>query len=691
MFNCGLLIAQQLQIDSLVMVLDKQLPDTQKIDVYNNLSYNYSFIDVNKGVEYGLLARDLAKKINDSTRFGSALVNLGVNFHAMDNKDSAVVLYESALQYFRSTNARKGQIDALNNLANIYDDFGQASKALTYYNSALDVARELSLPEKESMCLLNIGVFHHRRREYDKALSYYNRSMDIDEAIGNYAALSTTYNNIALVYKTQGDLPNRIVYLMKGADLARQQGNTSSLALNLLNLAIAYRDMGQERQAMLNIELARQNYLQSGNWEGYRKASYAQALIYFKFDHYEDAHIIIGDLKADSLSGKNMWLDYDILDLESDIYAAMGDYRSALKMADAADKLEDSLYDISKIDIIKQLELDREQAENQTLLLQSKLDDEQLEVQRERISRQRSIIALSFLLIVVVSIAFFIVWRGRRQRSQLIEDLSHKNVEIERLNGELFEKLNELENAFDRLEKTKQQLVNSEKAAALGVLAAGVGHEINNPLNFIQKGWELISNKLGAQIIKNFGVEHDLLIIEEGIKRIDSITTSLAAIVDTSEDTKKFVDLYSIVLNCVNAVRVYQRVNQSIVINSNSEVIEVFGNEGQLHQVLFGVLKNAVEASNANSKVAVTLENDADFVKVIIKDAGSGMEKNVLLKAIDPFFTTKSHQGGVGLGLYISQEVVKNHGGRITIDSEVDVGTSVTIKLPKAEKAIVEV
>lgn len=243
--------------------------------------------------------------------------------------------------------------------------------------------------------------------------------------------------------------------------------------------------------------------------------------------------------------------------------------------------------------------------------------------------------------------------------------------------GKLFYRQEEQRLIVDSIDITEQVeaeklLRQSEKLALIGELSAGVVHEIKNPLTSIKGFLQLM--KAGTIKTNDY-----ISILNTEVERIEQIANDLLGFAKPKEDMKE-LDMNNIVKDVVFLLKP-QAKNKNINLRCNSlnDSAIVFGDKTQLKQVLVNLVKNAIEASADNQKVEIDCFRDKGKVIVQVKDNGCGIPKEYLDKVGESFFTTK--EKGTGLGLMVTQKIITNHKGNISIQSEVDKGTIFTIEL----------
>ncbi len=291
-----------------------------------------------------------------------------------------------------------------------------------------------------------------------------------------------------------------------------------------------------------------------------------------------------------------------------------------------------------------------------------------------------------------------------KERTQKLEE---NNLTLQKTNREL-------KKAYRKLEDAQAQLLQSEKMAGIGQLAAGIAHEINNPIGFIssnlttfneyiqditrliQKYEELGPNNFEKirrevedlkrevdigfilQDIKNLAGES-----LEGTERVKKIVTDLKDFSHVDESELKYADINKGLESALNIIR-NEIKYKAEVIKEYGELPEVLCYPMQLNQVFMNILLNAVQAieKKGEIKISTNYNNKGNYAEVRIKDTGSGISEENIKKIFNPFFTTKDVGKGTGLGLSISYGIIKKHKGKIDINSEPGWGSEFIITLP---------
>ncbi|HIE05878.1 MAG TPA: PAS domain-containing protein [bacterium (Candidatus Stahlbacteria)] len=235
----------------------------------------------------------------------------------------------------------------------------------------------------------------------------------------------------------------------------------------------------------------------------------------------------------------------------------------------------------------------------------------------------------------------------------------------------------------------REQLVQSEKLAVLGQLAAGVAHEINNPINGIITYVHLLRKRLDKKNIDLDKWKDDLMLVERETQRIGRLVKNLLNFSRKSEPDLRPLKIDRLVEDTLPLLS-----DQFLIKHINikkeicDEIPEILGDFNQLQQVLLNLIVNSIQAVDEGGTIIIRVmaegrKGSECFVRLEIEDDGVGIPREEIDTIFDPFYTTKSAKdGGIGLGLSIVQQIVKTHHGRISINSEVGKGTNFSIVFP---------
>ncbi|MEM6815777.1 MAG: ATP-binding protein [Bacteroidota bacterium] len=282
--------------------------------------------------------------------------------------------------------------------------------------------------------------------------------------------------------------------------------------------------------------------------------------------------------------------------------------------------------------------------------------EQELELEKKQFENR---IYAFFLLVTVPLIIILLVLLQKNQRAH--RELVSFNKELQRM---------------------QKLLIASEKMASLGLMAMGIAHEINNPLNFIKNGVDALGLRISEELPEKKREFQPLFnIVQEGVKRSTNIVKSLSHFGRKSPGMNEECKLKEIIENCLLILH-NQIKDKAQILTTFMDDGVVIGNEGRLHQAMMNMLANAVQAIEKKGTINIIITRNGDQIEVTIEDDGVGIPEENLSKISDPFFTTKPSGKGTGLGLFITYSIIEEHHGQIDVISNPGKGTIFTIVLP---------
>jgi signal transduction histidine kinase len=269
----------------------------------------------------------------------------------------------------------------------------------------------------------------------------------------------------------------------------------------------------------------------------------------------------------------------------------------------------------------------------------------------------------------------------------------------------------ELRQALDDLHAAQAQMIHTEKIASVGRLAAGVAHEINNPLNFIANSLGPLEATLKdiRTVVKSQAGDLDaptrekqareldgsledldelMRLLKNGVHRTQEIVRGLRDFARKDEgEPRRDADLRDLCDQTVALLR-HELEGRVEVIRDFDADSRVSCFPGAMGQLLMNLIANAAQAIPGRGTITISSRRSPDGLQLTVRDSGTGIPPDVLSKIFDPFFTTKEVGKGSGLGLSIAHGIVERHGGRLTVESQVGLGTAFHIWLPSAREAL---
>ena len=276
-------------------------------------------------------------------------------------------------------------------------------------------------------------------------------------------------------------------------------------------------------------------------------------------------------------------------------------------------------------------------------------------------------------------------------------DYLMKPIELEHL-------FNKIIQAYDKIQRLdaeqkeaqyrkqmEQQMIVTERLASLGTLAAGVAHEINNPLAIIRESAGWMRQLFAKDELKNIPRHGDFVKaldkVEKSVERASRITHQLLGFVGKSESAVTEVNLMELAEEALQLItHEVQNRDIQIIRQMESSLDTIWSDAYQIRQVLLNLLTNAIHAVNFDGTITIAVEDVGDSQVITVSDSGQGIPRENLDKIFEPFFSTKPPGQGTGLGLFVSRGIIEKLGGTVEISSKIGQGARFCIRLPKHQK-----
>jgi signal transduction histidine kinase/Tfp pilus assembly protein PilF len=646
-----LVVPAQAQInvgDTLKLELAKTKPDSSKIDALNNYIFRFSAIQPDILLFYSDSAIKLSNSINDSLRLAQSVGRKGLIYYYLGDYNTSLDQYFTAIK-IKEEIGETNTISEYNNIGLVLRNIGLNDEALNYFKISLDIVEKSGNKKLEATLLNNIGISYRGSERYDEAEHVLEKALEINSALNNQQSMAHNLNNLGNVYFYRKEYTKALVFFKKAHAINSSLNNHYEEAQNLDNIADTY--------------LAIKDYSQAR--------------------HYAlQSEVILDKIHADKLKLRN-------LKILGNYYAAVNDFEKSTYYRDKYIVLNDSMLEFSnriQFDNLKNLANAEKEIQKVQFLQQLNA------IQEGKIKTQKTIQWVGIFVFILILAQLFWVARNLRIIKKLNTNLIYRTAEVESLNEELKatnEEINaqrdNLEQALIDLQMTQKQLIQSEKMASLGILAAGIAHEINNPLNFIKGGLTGIEEYL-KDISKdnNEYIKPLINVMHTGVNRAADIVNSLHHYSSPGDKMHFDCDLKAIVENCLLILQNAIKERIEIIKNFEGSHYITKGNEGKLHQAIMNIMVNSVQAIKGKGTITISSRYSKGQILLSIADTGNGITKDNLSRIFDPFFTTKEPGQGTGLGLSIAYNIIKEHNGTINIESTNKKGTLTEIIFPCA-------
>lgn len=693
--------------------------DSNLVKAYLDIGDLYKYNNIDTTLYYYRKALKLADKLKLPNYLAESLKAIGSAFYSQSDYDSALYYYDRALKISKKIDNKKILAKLFMNYGNIYIKRGIYDKALDYELAALKLYEEVGDKAAYAGCLNNIGNIYSYQRNHKKALEYYLQALEIKTEIGDKKGKALLYGNIGNLYYDLGELDKALEYSLKSVQLYKELGDKNGIARIYDIIGSIFT---KKRNYSVGLEYFKKA-LKLNEETGYKRGIIFVLLdigdLYNRTGQYNKA--LTYELRALRMALETGELNLQKIAYEriADSYKGMGDYKSALLYREKWFQVHDSIFNIEKTNAIAEAEarFQSEKQEQQIKLQQAELEKSKAELARvEAVKKQqeiqRDLFIVAFGLMIILAATIFYFYRQKKKDNALLVEQQRK---IYAINKELTEKNKKLQATLETLKQAQQQLVQSEKMASLGMLSAGIAHEINNPINFVYAGINSLLRdfediKPVVEEINKITPETDNL--KEMIKKIEHLKSenyfdeALKAIPQIISDIKLGADRTAEIVRSLRSFsrsdssemqpfNIHEGLDTALLLlknkyKKNIEIIKKYTPDiphinchpGKINQIFLNILANAIDAIEGTGKIWITTWCEGDYIKVSVKDTGCGMNEETKQKIFDPFFTTKEVGKGTGLGMSITYGIIQEHKGKIDIISEPGKGTEIIIALP---------
>ncbi len=700
------------KIDSLKSELNYST-DQMKIEILKGIINYYHLISVDSVYKFSKMGMELANILKDSTSFYQFYLSSSSYYHNTFDNYKEIIICREALKYFYSKNDSSEigycflllsyyyynncDIDSsrhylkkafdiyqsLNNLENqIYCYIKQLAIELftSNYAGAMEAnlkAHLISKKENKSIYMPNLyfgeGQLYYDLKNYNKSFICYENALSIiDRANDNYQTGEYLYYMSRLFYSTL-KIDSAKIYGLEAYEIFQKTRCEIHYPLYLNNLGDIELALGNELEAIKYFReaLAIAKRFKNKWHESYslqRLGYYYQVKGKYKkaIDHFLNSNILAGKIKAKDVSLTNYYY-------LAESYDKIGNKTQAIAYLKRYISLKDSVFFMNQNKITDlQIEYLTESIKKEKELIEKDNAILKLEAEKQKLLKTRFI--LGFLIATLLSLLIIYLYYHKQRHNKILQQ--------------------RIEAALREQREQQEIIAHQSGLTALGELAAGVAHEINQPLQNISLNAESIGMENMAAVHPSTEIEQNVKEIAEYVHRIQSIIEHIRLF--SSRQHEEFCercDLNEMVKNAYHMVR-KQFSKQGIQLKMELEDnIIISGNPYQFERVILNLLLNARDAvvekgqrvnGRYGKEISVRTFCPNGEIVIEVKDNGIGVRKEECEKIFEPFYSTKKAGQGQGLGLTIANRIIHRMGGRIEIESEVLTGTIVRIYLPKS-------
>ncbi len=707
--------------DSLIQELPKTKNDTDQVKLIVKAARALSQIDPAAAMHYADSGIQLSTQRKWKKGIGLAYMSKSRIYRVTSDYAAGLENAGKAYEVFDSLNWKPGMADALSETSNHYERLANYSKAIENNFKALGIYEGLGLDINIAWIYNNIGVDYYRLSDYPKAIENYNKSLKFFKKTNNKYGIASALDNIASVYEEQGEFKQVNDYNLQAIKLFEEIDDEPAMGRIYINRGNFLKDRTNFDSALIfykkAIKIAQKlgvkTTLAFGNGgigEVYfnlaknraGKYSIPDSLKMSRTMLLQKAHDYFSRALEFSKKAGDLSLMMEYTGFLSETETLQGNYKAALNSYKQSTQYKDSIFNDDNKTKIAALENQRltevkdkeiQLLNKENALQASEQGKKNTEAKRVKNIQYFIIAALGIVVLAAVIIAL-IQFRNSKQK--------------QKVNALLRNQKEKVESTLTELKSTQAQLIQSEKMASLGELTAGIAHEIQNPLNFInnfsevnteliaEMKNELLSNNNEEAIsIANHIEENEEKISHHG-KRADAIVKGMLQHSRMSTGQKELTDINALAeqyirlsYQGIRAKDKYFKATIQTVFDPGIEKINIVSQD--IGRVLLNIYNNAFYAVQEKKKTAeetyeptvlIFTKNAEDKIEIHIKDNGNGIPQKILDKIFQPFYTTKPAGEGTGLGLSLSYDIIKTHGGEIKLKTKEGEGSEFIIELP---------
>lgn len=460
----NLTVASNKTLDSLFTELDKLVTDSVKIELYNDLSWEFNSSDPNKSLEYAHKAFKLSAKSNYLFGEAEAYNNFGNAFYFLSYFDTAVYFYNKSLTIREAIGDLKGASSTLSNLGTIYDIKGEYETAIAKFSKALELKEQIADTAGKINVLSNIGVMYMVLSQHETALEYFHKCLQYENNADTYT-LANIYSNIGLIYydyadTTKGLLKNEyfevsLSYNNKAIMLRDSIKDYYGLSISYTNAANLYAHFKNYNKAIefYNYSIEMQKDIEDIN--GLALNLHNLGRMYLNLKNFKEAIAKVQESQDISLKIGNTDFIKDNYKVFSEIYEIQGDLKKSLGYYKQYTSIKDSLLNLEAIKQLKKLKIGFKAQEAELKLLKKEEELKNSQLSKNKITN------LGLILLVIISIVFAFILHGSLKRNK------KTNVLLRKQNGEIREQRNQISSQKEEIENKNTILNETYQLLAL--------------------------------------------------------------------------------------------------------------------------------------------------------------------------------------------------------------------------------
>ena len=645
-------------IDSLLVQLEEEIPDTTRFKILNELSFQYCFSDPSEAFRYVQTTLQLSKELNNRRFEGRAYFNQGVAYSIIGKLDSSEIAMKESLSRSMAINDSINASRALNGLGNIFRAQSNLPVALDYFIQSLKIKESLpqtNINQREvAGGYIGVGIVYANLEEFDLASDYLEKALSSFEELEYQGGIARAATNLGYVYNASKQHKKALEILSKALEAEKKGGNKDGMSKVFINIGKTYLEIGSQDSAYVNFQQSIKLINELGVAQESAEPLLGLARLSLEKRQLDEALSLAKKGKDLAKTIKSKRLQSDAYKLLAEIYEEQNDFKQAYQNFQTHILLKDSLLNEDNQKKIIQLKTQYEYEKREKELKLARAEKE-LELEKRN---QRNMIASvgGGATILLVTLFVYIQYRQRNKYAKTVEE--------------------------------KNQLL-SETMASKEKLFSVIAHDLKSPLS----AFSSMSSTL-AENIDAFQKEQIVTYLKKFEKSSQNLTELLNNLLQWSLSqtgslsvNPEIIDIKQAMENAVKPLRDLAD-SKGVKLSIESKKLQATADGKMVETVIRNLVSNALKFTETGGEVNISSRQEDKQVFISVKDSGIGMDMEEASRLFDVKYDPSKigdHEGkGTGLGLILSRELIEKNQGTIGVESEKDKGSLFYFTLPSA-------
>jgi len=658
-------------ITDLKKQLNSEITDTAKVSINLKLSDLFVTKGSDSAYYYNNQALELAKNINSSKHIAFSMYSLAILYDSDNNYTEAIKYYTEAIKFYEKLNDKLYLAKINRNIGSCLIEIYEEDKGLEYFLKSLSLFKSLDDKLGAASIYMRIGDLYYNEENYDFSIKYINDALLIYSELDNAPGIANCYTNIGNSKADSGHFEEGLDLYEESITIQKEMNDTYGLAINYNNIGDCYLQLKEYKKAKeyLFNSLIIAKEVDEQVLEAVVLLNISTAEI--KLRNFNNA--IVYANKSLKISRGLGSLDYELENLKnlSTAYESLGNISKSFNYLKKVEKVKDSISNndkVKKVQLFHTLnKLEKSQFEFEELANKNKITELKYENERK------------FIYVLVVSIVvfgFFVVLLILQQtaKKNAYNLLEYKNHQISKMNKEI------------KIQSDDLKQINATKDTFFSIIA----HDLKNPFNSILGFTELLIEN--SQDYTEEKKMKFLKIIKGSTSKASSLLNNLLIWANSQSGNLDFnpqkIDLYQKVSDVISLLEI-QAINKDIAISNNIMTLTfVEADKNMLATILRNLISNAIKFTKSDGLIQISSKVSLNLVEITVKDNGVGISQsdieNLFSIEVKNSNVGTANEQGSGLGLILCKDFVVKHGGKLWVESIVNVGTEFKFTLPVA-------